>query len=148
MFYFVVLNNHLVNIYDQRPNPQSLPPGAEIWERDQIPPGVRVGYVWNGSAWAAPPPPPPTPTPNWQLFMDKLDVPERGGNGGYAEALNSPAKLDAMQAYNLCLLFTKGLGGPKELLTFWYHVGEVIRLKPELQTKLQEALDIANIPGA
>lgn len=147
MFYFVVKDRTLINIYDKRPSPAMLGEGMEVWEMPSIPEGVRVGYQMVNNTWVPPTPPPEPPRPDWQLFMDKLDVPERGGNGGYSEALNSPAKADAMQAYTICLMFVKNLGSERELLTLWYHLKQIMAVSPELSKKIMEAVTAANIPG-
>lgn len=110
---------------------------------------MRIGQIRVDGQWVDPPPVPPTPVEDWQAFLNKLDVPERGGNGGYALALNSAAKVDAHQAYVLVILFIRRIATDQEKLTLAYHLQQVIAAAPNTQAMLIEALQAGNInlPG-
>ena len=143
-FYLLIKDNKLWNIYNSLPNPLLLESGISIQEVDKLPQGIKIGQVrLSDGRWVDP----PTPKENWQAFMDRLDIPERGGNGGYALALAGPAKEDAMQGYVLALMFLRGVAKEKEKLTFNYHLQQVVTLQPELKDKLLEALAAGNIQG-
>jgi len=142
MFYLLFRENQLWNIYTSLPEGFLLPEGIRIEQVETLPDGIEIGKIRRSDgSWVYP----HQTIENWQAFMNKLDVPERGGNGGYAEALASPAMQDAMQAYTLALLFVRGVAREQEKLTLFYHLQEVVNKKPELLPKLQEALVAGNI---
>ena len=143
-FYLLIKDNTLWNIYTSLPSPLLLESGISVEEVDKLPPGIKIGQVrLSDGSWVDP----PTPKEDWQTFMDKLDIPERGGNGGYALALAGPAREDAMQCYVLALMFLRGIAKDKEKLTLNYHLQQVVTLQPELKEKLLEALAAGNIQG-
>jgi hypothetical protein len=137
MFYLLIKDKRLWNIYQRLPDPTLLDVGISIEQVETLPPGLKIGQVRReDGSWADP----EDVFENWQAFIDKLDIPERGGNGGYALALASEAKLDAIAAYNLVILFLRGVARDLERLTLQYHLQQIVQQQPELKPKLQEAL--------
>lgn len=144
-YYLLMDGQTLVNVYTEIPPTGSYPSRFGLLETRLDPPPRPGQRLVNGN-WLEPlPPPAMAPPEEWQTFMDKLDGPERGGNGGYALALSGPAVQHAMQAYTLVILFTKRIAGERERLTLFYHLNEIMRLEPTTAPLIAEAMTAGNI---
>jgi hypothetical protein len=142
MFYLIIKDSCLINIYQRIPEPTLLDQGISIEQVDALPQGLKVGQVRRkDGVWVDP----PFLQEDWQAFINKLDIPERGGNGGYQLALSGDAKMDALSAYTLVILLLRGVAKDVERLTLHYHIQQICNLQPELRDKLQEALEAGRI---
>ena len=142
MFYLIIKDGCLINIYQHIPEPTLLDQGISIEQVDSLPQGLKIGQVRRkDGVWVDP----PHQDEDWQAFINKLDIAERGGNGGYELAINGPAKADALAAYTLVILLLRGVAKDVERLTLHYHLQQICNLQPELKDKLQEALETGRI---
>lgn len=112
--------------------------------------------AWNGFVASGleviPDPEPVTPevNPNWQGFLNRLDLPYPGNEGGtglFQYYLLQIDRASAWQAYNMVREFIKGQGGIEEIRTLSFlYSGFAAVLPQEQRGILQQAIDDFNIP--